>query len=93
MRTLHKSLAYLGILVCAATGQVVACASYSSECSANATCLPNGEDYRAGYEVLPECKPRPSDDASVIKDECGIFVSASAVVGGDGTMAKPFNTL
>ncbi|MDI3285361.1 hypothetical protein [Polyangium sp. 15x6] len=93
MRTLHKSLAYLGILVCAAIGQLAACASYSSDCSENGICLPNGNKYLGGGEVSPECKALPSEDSSVIKDECGIFVSSSAADGGDGTKAKPFKSL
>ncbi|MDC3957288.1 hypothetical protein [Polyangium jinanense] len=93
MRTLHKSLAYLGVLVCAAMGQFAACASYSSDCSENGICLRNGDEYRGGGQVSPECKALPSEDSSVIKDECGIFVSSSAADGGDGTKAKPFKSL
>jgi hypothetical protein len=43
---------------------------------------------------LPEgCQASPLADGSVIKDDCGVFVSATAAAGGDGTMDKPFRTI
>lgn len=43
---------------------------------------------------LPEdCEASPLEDGSVIRDECGVFVDATAAAGGDGTKGKPFQTI
>ncbi|MFO0589126.1 MAG: hypothetical protein U0441_16360 [Polyangiaceae bacterium] len=38
-----------------------------------------------------QCEGDPTQDASLVKDDCGVFVKAGAV-DGDGTQDKPFGT-
>jgi hypothetical protein len=91
MRTLHKTLASLGILAMAAMGQITGCSNDADDCALNGTCNADGTPY--GNKPPPGCEKSPKDDPSVIKDECGIFVSASVAVTGNGTKDKPFKTL
>lgn len=39
----------------------------------------------------PKCDGDPTQDASLVRDECGVFVKPGAT-GGDGTMASPFGS-
>ena len=41
----------------------------------------------------PECAGNPTQDATLVRDECGVFVSASAVEDGNGTKTRPFTKL
>jgi hypothetical protein len=41
----------------------------------------------------PDCAGDPTKDPAIVRDDCGVFVSASAAPGGDGTKATPFQTL
>ncbi|APR78518.1 Endoglucanase [Minicystis rosea] len=40
----------------------------------------------------PDCEGDPTKDPALVRDGCGVFVSASAAPGGDGRKAKPFRT-
>ncbi len=40
----------------------------------------------------PDCSGDPTQDPSIVTDNCGVFVSASAAPGGDGKEATPFQT-
>lgn len=40
----------------------------------------------------PGCEGDPTTDATLVRDECGVFVSASAPAGGKGTKASPYQT-
>lgn len=46
-----------------------------------------------GGSAPPSCPGDPVADPSLVRDDCGTFVSASAAAGGDGTKAKPFQSL
>ncbi|MDC3957289.1 hypothetical protein [Polyangium jinanense] len=93
MRTRHAALASLGILIAASFWQMAGCSLAADDCSRNNTCAEDGKPYQGGAEVPEECRALPSAEPSVIKDECGVFVSALAADGGDGTKAKPFKSL
>lgn len=41
----------------------------------------------------PGCDGDPTTKADIVSNECGVFVSASAAAGGDGSKEKPFNKL
>ena len=41
----------------------------------------------------PACAGDPTQDAALVSNECGVFVSASAVANGDGTKTRPFTGL
>jgi hypothetical protein len=40
----------------------------------------------------PDCSGDPTMDPGIVTDTCGVFVSANAAPGGDGTQATPFQT-
>ncbi|WP_044248137.1 hypothetical protein [Chondromyces apiculatus] len=46
----------------------------------------------AGGAEPPACPGDPVADPSLVRDGCGIFVSASAAPGGDGTKARPLQS-
>lgn len=71
---------------------VAGCSSDATDCKLLNTCYSDGTPYTPG-EPAPGCRAVPADDAAVINDTCGIFVSASAEPGGNGTKAKPFKSL
>jgi hypothetical protein len=52
----------------------------------------SGSGGEGGYQP-PSCPGDPVEDPSLVRDDCGTFVSASAAAGGDGTQAKPFQSL
>jgi hypothetical protein len=39
-----------------------------------------------------DCSGDPTTDPAIVTDACGVFVSANAASGGDGSQAKPFQT-
>jgi hypothetical protein len=41
---------------------------------------------------MPDCTGDPTKDPAIVRDDCGVFVSASAAPGGDGKKATPFQT-
>ena len=41
----------------------------------------------------PDCAGDPTQDPALVRDECGVFVSASAVQDGDGSKTRPFKTI
>ncbi|MEJ7730019.1 MAG: hypothetical protein WKG00_12465 [Polyangiaceae bacterium] len=47
----------------------------------------------SGGGPIPGCEDAPASNAEVITDTCGVFVSATAATGGNGTKAKPFKTM
>lgn len=47
----------------------------------------------AGGGGMSGCDKAPSEDASVVRDDCGVFASSSAPAGGDGTEQSPFQAL
>jgi hypothetical protein len=49
--------------------------------------LPSGT---GGGHVNPACSADPTRDPGAVIDDCGVFVSATAAPGGDGTKVKPF---
>ena len=91
MRTRHTTIASLGIVIAAGFWQMAGCSADAEDCSRTNVCSEKGERFIPGPP--PGCADSPSSNPDVIKDECGIFVSASAAAGGDGTMAKPFTSL
>lgn len=40
----------------------------------------------------PGCEGDPTADATLVRDQCGVFVRASAAAGGKGTKGSPFQT-
>src|SRR5580704_2303505 len=91
MRSGHFLIALAGLLG-AATTQTVACEDYVAEFYAPLTnpSLATGGHGAGGGK--PDCSGDPTADPAVVIDACGVFVSASAAPGGDGTQATPFQT-
>ena len=40
----------------------------------------------------PGCEGDPTKDATLVREECGVFVAASAAVGGKGTKGSPYQS-
>jgi len=95
MRTLYTTLASLGLLAAAGTMYLTGCSNDAADCTLSFEPCDgrDGGGTSGGGEPPPGCEKSPKEDASVIKDECGIFVSASAAAEGNGTREKPFATL
>jgi hypothetical protein len=56
--------------------------------------LPLTDPKLASDGGLPsDCAGDPTKDAALVRDECGVFTSAGAAAGGNGTKAHPFATL
>src|SRR5262249_41785239 len=89
------SIALVGSFGLAAT----ACSSSADDCQQNGECITTGSAATSSSSSssssgtgggIPGCDALPSADASVIRDECGVFVSSSQ--GDDanpGTKDKP----
>jgi hypothetical protein len=66
------------------------CFDSFKDCVLSATCAPpDGGDGGGGD---PACEGDPTLDAGLVSDACGVFVSASAAPGGDGTRARPLRS-
>ncbi len=50
----------------------------------------DGSDGAGGS--APTCSGDPTEYPAIVRDDCGVFVSASAAPGGDGKEATPFQT-
>jgi hypothetical protein len=77
------------------------CWNLAGDCEAMKSCRENPDEPQddGGTPLdaptdapLPDCEPSPSEDGSVLRDECGIFV-IPGVEGGDGTSTDPVGTL
>jgi hypothetical protein len=90
MRTLHV-LALVGIGVSAPI-VVTGCAFFDAagDCERAANCPPGPDGGSDGNNA--DCSGDPTTDPAVVTDACGVFVSASAPAGGNGTMKAPFQT-
>jgi hypothetical protein len=53
----------------------------------------SGSGGTGGSGGNPHCVGDPTTDPAIVRDECGVFVSATAMPGGDGTQQKPFTKL
>ncbi|AUX40719.1 hypothetical protein SOCE26_021200 [Sorangium cellulosum] len=51
-----------------------------------------GSSTSSGPPPDPRCDADPTINPGAVIDECGVFVSASAEAGGDGTKARPFKS-
>ncbi|MDC0742321.1 hypothetical protein [Polyangium mundeleinium] len=94
MRNVHTTLAFLGLLAATGFGQVVGCGVDPHDCSLNNQCLEDGKPYGSVVEPPPGCSASPSNDAAVLRDECGVFVSNTVTGSGTaGSSANPFKTI
>ncbi|WP_437715557.1 hypothetical protein WMF45_03560 [Sorangium sp. So ce448] len=65
----------------------------ADDCELMLTCDHFASAGAAGGGPNPGCEADPTEDASTVRDECAVFVSATAESGGDGTKAKPYASL
>ena len=96
MRPFKAAAAAFGGLGFLLMASVSSCSTRGDDCAANYTCAPEGGG--KGVEDPPVvplgCEASPYDDGTVVRDECGVFVSASS--GDDnsqGTVGAPVKTL
>jgi hypothetical protein len=95
MRTLHKTLASLGILATAGMMHLTGCSNDAQDCTLSFEPCDGARDGGGDSGVVPQgCEASPKADPGVIQNKCGVFVSASmGNDAGDGTREKPFKTL
>jgi hypothetical protein len=92
-------------LVVSATGGGVfaACFDYADNCVLLATCCPDGTldcltkgdggpDGGDADSGAPSCAGDPTTTPAIVRDDCGVFVSAGAAPGGTGSQEQPFAT-
>src|SRR5262245_14114807 len=86
----------------AAMPVLTGCGSDDGDCSKTLSCDPGstssgggsgGSGAGGGSGGNPACAADPKDDPSVVRDECGVFASATAPAGGTGTMQSPLAKL
>jgi hypothetical protein len=73
---------------------------YTYDCTDDETCRPTttstsstGTSSSSGSGGgMPSCNGDPTTDPAIVRDDCGVFVNATAAPGGDGRMATPFQT-
>lgn len=94
MRTRHTTIVSLGILIAAAFWQMAGCSAAADDCSRNNICTEDGKPFGSVVGPPPGCEASPSKDATVLRDECGIFVSKTVTGSGTaGSSANPFKTV
>jgi hypothetical protein len=81
----------VGLVVLGGT-MAAGCFDSFDDCYESATCPPPGEGGTGGGGN-PVCAADPTQDPAAVVEDCGVFVSASAAPGGDGTRARPFASL
>jgi len=86
MRRSRWATRLLAFCALAGGAQVMGCFPFDFSESTGAT---TGGD---GGTKPPACPGDPVAEPDLVRNNCGIFVSASAAPGGDGTMEKPFKT-
>lgn len=107
MRKAHYAVVTFGLLSIAA-GVGIGCQDRAGDCEKNLKCSTGSggsggstssssgtggsASGTGGGGSDPGCAGDPTMNAAIVKDDCGTFVSASAMAGGDGTKAKPFQT-
>jgi hypothetical protein len=88
----HCLIALTGLLsssVALSAGCIDAVAEYYKPLT-DPSLLDGGAD--GDGSLPPDCAGDPTKDEALVRHECGVFVSASAAPGGDGSQAKPFQT-
>jgi hypothetical protein len=99
MRTVHKTLTLLGLLVVGAAVQGVACANTDDDCALIGTACPGQTptSTATGGGSQPDggslCDQSPKDNPDAVSDACGVFAKSGAAAGGTGSMASPVATL
>lgn len=94
MSNLRVARTFLGIAALAAHGWLVAagCENTAGDCQLTAECTgAPGQTTTTTTSAPATCVP--GEGAGPLADTCGLFVSASAEPGGDGSQARPFSTL
>jgi hypothetical protein len=94
MRMLSSGAVALSGLVAALTLHACGWFDTADDCALNPIlgCGPWAPHADAGDDGGPDCSGDPTADPAIVTDACGVFVSASAAPGGDGTQATPFQT-
>ena len=69
------------------------CIDESGDCARTRTCNAGAGTGGAGGGGNPVCSADPREEPGAVIEECGVFVSASAMPGGDGTRARPLQSL
>ncbi len=93
MRTMqgrHWAASILMALGCATMCQITGCGS--DDFNGMGWTGSTGSGTGGAPDVDPECNVDPTTNPKVVRDNCGVFVSASAAPGGDGSKAKPFQS-
>jgi hypothetical protein len=67
------------------------CFDSFADCDLSATCPPPA-DGGGGGGGSAACEADPTQDPAAVIEDCGVFVSASAEPGGDGTRERPFQS-
>lgn len=96
----HQALKLIGSAALASalaglSGSVMGCRSAVEDFLAPLTSGgAGGSGGTGGSGGLPlDCQGDPTKDASLVRDECGLFVDQAVATTGDGTKAKPFKSL
>lgn len=98
MHRTRWTLGALGVLGLAAAGYVVGCSNEAEDCDRSLTCpkyltTTSTDGGTGGDGGNPACAGDPTQAQALVRDECGVFVSASAVQDGDGSKTRPFTKL
>ena len=102
---MHKKLgaAVIGAVVVAGLA-VGGCGKRADDCYLNGLCEYGGGAGGSGGALSsatsstgtggtpPSCEGDPTTDATLVREECGVFLSASAAAGGKGTKTNPYQT-
>jgi hypothetical protein len=103
MRTMARKLAWIG-LVGAGMATYAGCGTAYDDFYLELTNAKYGTSTSTGTGTStsssttgtggapPSCEGDPTTDPSLVRDECGVFVQASAAAGGKGTKTSPFQT-
>lgn len=70
-----------------------ACSRLAEDCHEVQECASGGSTGTGGGGGNAACAGDPTADSALVREECGIFVSAAAEPGGDGTRERPYAML
>ncbi len=94
MRRLAFGLFGFAAFSCALAGAAAGCRSAVGDFYDPLTSGGSGTGGTGGSGGLPtDCQGDPTTNASLVRDDCGVFVDAATATNGDGTKASPFKSL
>jgi hypothetical protein len=93
MKHAARLIVFGGIAAVALVGLHIGCADIDTDCNLNLNC-PGGSNGSSSGTGMPACAGDPTQDASLVREECGVFVQADAMGSAEeGTKANPYKTL